>query len=81
MRNFLVTKFICAECGRLLELTRKTVGGHPLPYAEGEPSGAYMTEQTVGIVPCECVTRKLEAIRGAAKMLFDAAENGTDGGK
>ena len=40
-----------------------------------------MVDQAVGIVPCECVTRKLEEIRGAAKMLFDSAENGTDGGE
>jgi hypothetical protein len=84
MRNFLVTKFVCSACGGILKLTRELPQTRSVgytPYAEGEPTGADMVDQAVGIVPCECVTKKLEAIRGAAKILFDAAENGTDGGK
>ena len=77
MRNFLVTKFVCSACGGLLKLTRKfPPGGDTFygPYAEGEPTGSVMVDQAVGIVPCECVTKKLEAFQDAAKTIFNAGD-------
>ncbi len=70
MREFLITKFVCAECGKNLKITYevpKSAG----QYADGQPTGADMVEQVVAIEPCDCVTLKLEKYRGAVKTLLD----------
>jgi len=71
MREFLITKFVCSTCGSNLQLTYETPKGAGR-YAEGEPTGAAMVQQTVAIEPCECATRPLEEIRHAAKVLLGA---------
>ena len=71
MREFLVTKFVCATCGSNLQLTYdapKCAGQH----ANGEPSGAYMVQQLVAVEPCCKCMAPLEQMRTAAKTLFSA---------
>jgi hypothetical protein len=73
MREFLVTKFVCAKCGANLKLaddTPKNAG----QYAGGEPTGATMVQQLMAIEPCECVTQQLDSIRRAAKVLFGSLQ-------
>ena len=72
MREFLVTKFVCAKCGANLKLADmpKNAG----QYAEGEPTGAAMVQLLVSIEPCECVTQQLDSIRRAAKVLFGSQQ-------
>lgn len=70
-RYFLVAKFACALCGRGLEIKdHNTKNG--IPYAEGEPTGADMAQTVIDIVPCQCVTSKLQKIQDAVKMLNSA---------
>lgn len=69
MREFLITKMVCSKCGRNLQLT------YDLPkklsdYAEGEPTGAHMVQQMVGIEPCRTCMAPLEEMRAAAKVLL-----------
>jgi hypothetical protein len=69
MRQFLITKFVCSKCGENLELTYdvpKNAGSH----ASGEPTGADKVEQLIAIEPCRCVTREIEEMRRAAKVLL-----------
>lgn len=71
MREFLITKFVCSKCGENLELTYDTpkcAGRH----AAGEPTGAAMVQQVVVIEPCDCMTRPLDEMRRAAKVLLGA---------
>jgi len=69
MREFLITKFVCSKCGNNLQLTYDAPKGSG-KYAEGEPTGAAMVQQTVAIEPCECAIRPLEAMRNAAMVLL-----------
>ena len=71
MREFLITKFVCSKCGNNLRLTYDAPKGAGR-YADGEPTGAAMVQQTVAIEPCECATRPLEEIRNAARALLGA---------
>jgi len=69
MREFLVTKFVCATCGGNLKLTYdvpKCAGHH----ANGEPTGAAMVQQLVAVEPCAPCLRPLEEMRNAARTLF-----------
>lgn len=68
-REFLITKFVCSECGNNLRLTYETPEGAGV-YADGEPTGAAMVQQVVAIEPCEVATRPLEEMRRAAKVLL-----------
>ena len=72
MRNFLVTKLICSDCGKVLTLSDKQ--GCFSSYADGEPTGALKVDQTISVVPCECKNNQIEAMRNAAKILFSAIE-------
>jgi hypothetical protein len=69
MREFLITKFVCARCGGNLKLTYdapKSAGRH----ADGEPTGAAMVQQIVVIEPCKCTTQPIDEMRRAAKVLL-----------
>ena len=69
MREFLITKFVCAKCGSNLHLTYdvpKVVG----QYADGEPTGADMVLHIVAIEPCEKCMKPLEELRAAAMVLL-----------
>lgn len=68
MREFLITKFVCSNCGSNLQLSTENPGFSK--YADGEPTGAAMVESLVVIVPCKCVTRQIDEIRNAAKALL-----------
>jgi len=73
VREFLVTKFVCSECGRNLKLaddTPKGAGRH----AEGEPTGFARVQQLVAIEPCECITQKLGAVSHAIDVLLQLKE-------
>ena len=69
MREFLVTKMVCATCGGNLQLTYDvpTRAGH---HAQGEPTGAHMVQQLVAVEPCRKCMAPLEQMRAAAKTLF-----------
>jgi len=69
MRKFLVTKFICSKCGNNLNLTYDRPPGG-IDYENGEPTGAAKVDQVVVIEPCECVTRQVDEIKKATKILF-----------
>lgn len=68
MREFLITKFVCSECGNNLNLTYdipKNAGR----YAEGEPTGAARVQQLVGIEPCHVCRKPLDEIKAALTLL------------
>jgi len=73
MREFLVTKFVCSDCGRNLKLSCK-LPERAGQYAEGEPTGAAMVQQVVAIEPCQCITKKLGAISHAVDVLLQVTE-------
>jgi len=70
MRKFLVTKFVCSECGSNLTL-RYNDSKYSGSFIPGEPTGASMVEQIVVIHPCRCMTTQLDKIRKAVKTLLD----------
>jgi hypothetical protein len=72
MREFLITKFVCAACGNNLQLTYDIPKGAGRFCAQDEPTGAAMVQQLVAIEPCKCTTRPLEEMRNAAKVLLGA---------
>lgn len=73
IREFLVTKFICAKCGANLRI-EKSSGERCTKFAEGEPTGAAMVELSVFVHPCECITRETETIRSAISTLVELAK-------
>lgn len=71
MREFLVTKLVCAKCGSNLQLTYDAPKGAG-DYSEGEPTGAVMVEQLVAVEPCRRCLKPLEDLRAAARVLAEA---------
>lgn len=71
MRQFLITKFVCANCGSTLELTYDTPKGAGR-YAEGEPTGADMVQRCVAISPCRQCFAPLAEMKAAVKTLMSA---------
>lgn len=69
MREFLVTKFVCAACGSNLELA--TEMPKTSRYSEGQPSGAFMLEQLVSVKPCQKCMKPLDGMRQAMKTLME----------
>ena len=71
MREFLVTKFVCAKCGTNLQLTydMPKVGSF---HSDGEPTGAFMVENRIALEPCENCMKPLEDIKAAARVLMRA---------
>lgn len=65
-REFLVTKFACAACGSLLTIEYAKPS---CSYAEGEPTGAAMVEQTVLVKPCKECMRPVEEVKRALQTL------------
>lgn len=70
MREFLVTKFVCAKCGGNLSLSYD-VPKNAGQCAKGEPTGADMVEKLVAVEPCKCLTRQLDDVRRAIGILTD----------
>jgi hypothetical protein len=69
MREFLITKFVCADCGNNLELSTEKPKTGNSRYSQGEPSGAYMLQQLVPLHPCRVCMQPLFAMREALKTL------------
>ena len=69
MREFLITKFVCADCGSNLELSTEKPKVYASKYSDGEPSGAYMLQQLVPLHPCHVCMKPLLAMREALKTL------------
>lgn len=71
MRQFLITKMVCSECGNTLELTYDipTTGSN---YSVGEPTGANMVEQLIAVMPCETCKRPIDNLIAAAKVIANA---------
>jgi hypothetical protein len=51
IREFLITKFICADCGNNLQLSYENKKA-TTNYSEGEPTGAAMVMTVVSVHPC-----------------------------
>ena len=67
MRNFLVTKVLCANCKQPIELEYSDKHG---PYCKDEPTGAAMVELSLLAHPCECTladSRALATLKGILK--------------
>lgn len=71
MREFLVTKFVCARCGSKLAITYNVPKGSG-QYLENEPTGAHMVEQLVAVEPCESCAKPMEELRKAVQTLLSA---------
>lgn len=73
-REFLLTKFICSNCGNVLELELEN-NKHRTPiHANGEPTGSMVVQNHVFIKPCGCMTRPVENMRRAARELLSVIE-------
>ena len=69
MREFLVTKFVCAKCFVNLQLAEETPKGAGR-YAHGEPTGALMVQNVIAIEPCQCSREPLDEMRRAVSVLM-----------
>lgn len=69
-RQYLVLKPVCANCGSNLNLTYDAPKGAG-QYAEGEPTGAAMVEQLVGVEPCDRCMEPLHRARKAMAALLE----------
>jgi hypothetical protein len=72
IREFLVTKFACAECGGPLNLSYTMPKGGA-GYREGEPTGAAMVQQTVAVHPCSKCTAPAREVSAAVSTLMKHA--------
>lgn len=70
-REFLITKFVCAKCGDVLEIERAPTTERAR-HCDGEPTGAAMVASTIVIEPCKRCAEPFEAMRRAAATLFGA---------
>ena len=72
MREYLVTKFACANCGQRLNLSyrpKECAATRP-GYVMGEPTGAAMVEQVVYLEPCEaCLAPARDAQRAMQTLV------------
>ncbi len=68
MRNHLVIKFKCVECGEMLKLSYDIPKGSN--YIEGEPTGAAMVGQVIGVHPCEGCLAPARKLQEAVKTLI-----------
>ena len=68
-RNLLVSKFVCAECGELLDIYSGPLKTSP-PYASGEPTGASMKVNAIALHPCaKCLRPVQEVVRAVTTLL------------
>lgn len=72
-RQFLVTKFVCADCGSLLNLSYNAPTGPLGDYADGEPTGGHMVQQKVAVEPCRKCAEPMEDAEKMAKILVRLA--------
>lgn len=79
MRDFLVTKLCCYECGRPLELTYDEPKRKASDYCDGEPTGAHMVQVKVSVMPCQCLRSDIDGVRRAVKALAELAASGREG--
>jgi hypothetical protein len=71
MRTHLVTKLVCVKCGGLLNLSYDKVLN---PYSEGEPSGAFMYENAIGVEPCEKCYEPARRVLDAVAVLMESKQ-------
>ena len=70
MRQFLITKLVCAKCGNNLELSSERV--KTTKYAQGEPTGADMVESAIVVEPCKVCMEPLTRMRQAVAVLLES---------
>lgn len=68
IREFLVTKMVCAKCGGNLSLSYEKPQGAG-QYAYGEPTGAAMVQQIVAVEPCESCMAPVRRVQVALEVL------------
>lgn len=72
-REYLVTKFVCAECGRALKLSYVRAAAS-VPYVSGEPTGADKVENAVRIYPCDTCMAPVNKVKAALAALSEVAK-------
>ena len=75
MREFLVFKVICADCGATMKMGYDRNKSGP-SYSEGEPTGAAMVQNSVRVHPCDSCARPAREIKRAISTLLDAVNGG-----
>ena len=71
MRQMLITKFACATCGNLLNLTYEAPKNAGLDqWVHGEPTGALMVQHTYWIEPCKPCIEPAERMKQAVETLL-----------
>ena len=66
MRTHLITKLVCIKCGSLLKLSYADVVSR---HSAGEPSGAFMYDNTIGVEPCAKCYEPAQRILDAVSVL------------
>lgn len=74
MRQMLVTKFACASCGNLLNLTYDSPKASVPKYVESEPTGAAMVEAMFLIEPCQTCLQPAQRVREAVETLLKGGQ-------
>jgi hypothetical protein len=74
MREFLLTKFVCAQCGSNLEISSERPKLGSGRHSHGEPTGSDMLEQLVPINPCRSCMEPLAKMQDAANVLLSFAK-------
>lgn len=69
MRQFLVTKMVCTDCGGTLQLSYDLP--NQVQHADGEPTGALMVSQIVAVKPCQHCLKPLAKTREAVIALME----------
>lgn len=73
MRQFLITKFVCAACGNLLTLSAKEVSPVAVDCGrndgDNEPTGAAKVVSCIAIIPCETCLEPLQTAQKAFRDL------------
>lgn len=71
-REFLITKLVCAQCGRILKLSYPE-GRKSIPSVDGEPTGSDKVEMAVHVWPCETCYAPVERVKFALSELVGIA--------
>ena len=75
MREFIVTKLLCAKCGKPLQVTYKPKDvSTSNTCVDGEPTGADKVEMFVYVMPCQNCKRHSDRIAYAIKTLIEETE-------
>jgi transcriptional regulator of met regulon len=77
-REFLVSKFVCHECGNILKVgylqKEERAKRRINDLAQGEPTGSSMVENTIYVLPCEKCKERADKISEALKTLLKEIE-------